>query len=127
VAPPERGEAVVNLRWLTRKDVEITVFCENEDESIEGSFSSGDDEADAAYAEEIRADLENNAWAWCCIRVNVAYEEYSEDEYLGCCSYKSEADFRACDYYDSMVNEALERLRGPVPPCRDAFAEEAWV
>lgn len=115
----------MSLHWLTKDDVEIDVACLPEDLSIEGSFASGDDEADARHAAEIRDRLEYTAWAWCCVQVTVTYGDDSACDYLGGCSYESEADFRADPYFEDMVNEALRQLRGPAPVSRNAFAEEA--
>lgn len=52
-----------------------------------------------------------NEWGWCCVKVTAEYKGLSESEYLGACSYESEADFRAnSGYYEDLVNTAVECL-----------------
>src|SRR6266478_4171182 len=93
---------------LKPEDVEFIVTCEPEDTRIEGNaMASGDDAQDEECYAWIRDQLERgNEWAWCCVKVvariavtlkrdgrvddDVALEGV---DYLGGCSYKSEADF----------------------------------
>ena len=54
------------MRRLTFDDIEIEVFCEPEDMSIDGNASAIDDDTDAQIAAHIREQLNmGNQWAWC--------------------------------------------------------------
>jgi len=135
MASAEHGEGGVTarIRKLTVEDVTICVVPECEDIDPEGQFDSGDKAADAKMAAQIREDMEHNAWAWCCARVDVTYRELTETEYLGCCSYENEAAFRGDHSYEGMVDAALARLNDQVEGIVndvlvsrfDPYAEEA--
>lgn len=93
--------------------IEIKVFCEPEELPIEGNaLASGSDSADREAENDIRDQLEDgNDWAWCCAHVRVTYKGIlTADSYLGACSYRDEADFRAGGYFDDMVSECLEEI-----------------
>lgn len=84
----------------------VELSCEPEDSRIEGNCSAIDPDTDKATADWIRSELESgNPWAWCCTKVTLRFGDYTATEYLGACSYKSEADFRADPYYADMVRE----------------------
>jgi hypothetical protein len=51
-----------------------------------------------------------NEWAWCVAHVTATYGGLKGEDYLGGCSYESEANFRADGYFESMVDDALEEL-----------------
>ena len=96
------------------RDVEFDVECMPEDVQIEGNaLASGDDDADRECEQDIMEQLASgNQWAWCTVRVVATLGEFSGDAYLGCCSYASEADFKAPGgYFDDMKSEALDDLR----------------
>lgn len=103
------------MRELTIEDVEITLECWPEQEPIEGNCSAIDDETDRATEEWIHAQLDSgNDWAWCTAKVTVRWEGFEGTDYLGCCSYPSEKDFRQGGYYDDMVQAALDNLNDEV-------------
>jgi hypothetical protein len=103
---------------LTEANVAVVVLCEpEEDMPVRGNaMASGDDAVDAAAEKAIIADLAaGNEWAWCTVRVQVSWTApsgrvYHANDYLGGCSYKDEADFRADSYYADMVARALDML-----------------
>jgi hypothetical protein len=103
---------------LTEDDVTVFVSCEpDEDLPVRGNaMASGDEAVDRAAEQAILAELNSgNVWAWCVVRVQVAWtapsgREYVSDDTLGACSYRDEADFRAGGYFDDMVAAALETL-----------------
>ena len=87
-----------------------------EDAPVRGNASaSGDAAQDKEIEDAILAQLEQNPWAWCSIsvhvdvRVDIGEEEfvYHGCDYLGCCSYKSPAEFEADGYYEDMKKNAL--------------------
>lgn len=90
----------------------ITLTCEHEDSAIVGNCSAIDPVADKETADWIHKELSRgNQWAWCCVRVSASYAGSTAVDTLGCCSYKSEADFRQPGgYYDDMVSSVLEEL-----------------
>lgn len=107
------------LRKLTEESVEIKVECLPEHEPIKGNaMCSGDDEFDREIEEKILNQLlEGNLWAWCCVKVSVKWHEFVAEEYLGCCSYASEEDFRKCVCFKQMKSDALEALNEKVSEC----------
>jgi hypothetical protein len=98
------------------KGLVIELFCEPEDMRIEGNASAIDPETDAETIAWIKAELDRgNEWAWCCAHVRVTYKGIIKaDDYLGGCSYKSEADFRAVEsdggYFDGMVETCIDEI-----------------
>lgn len=94
-------------RELTANDVEWTVTAEYEDEQIEGSF----EDCDGETAKQIREALEGgNEWAWCCAKVTGRFMHLESTDYLGCCSYSSEEEFRGDAYFEDMQNSVLAEL-----------------
>lgn len=106
-------------RKLTEADVTFTIECEHEEEPIEGNASAIDPETDAETCKWIRDQLDRgNEWAWCSVKVTAKLKtastlvELEGADYLGCCSYKSEEDFRQPGgYFDDMKHEALADLQ----------------
>ena len=116
------------IRSLTEADVEFTITAEEEDTPIKGSFSSGDDAADAELEKSIRDDYNaGNEWAWCCVKVTgtwVPTEDVSlvASAYLGACSYKSQRDFIECnDYCKDLKAEVLDELNKKLSACAEAI------
>jgi hypothetical protein len=114
-----RGKAR-GVRPLTRADVTFVLSCEEEDTPIHGNaLASGDDEADERAEREIARDLNmGNLWAWCTVIVTARYTQggrtFEASDSLGCCSYESEAAFRADGYFDDMCESALQRLNDDI-------------
>lgn len=94
--------------------VEYLIECLPEDTQIEGNvLASGNDAEDKRAEDYVRAELASgNEWAWCTVKVTafVPGMGLEKSEYLGCCSYKSESDFKRDGYYTDMCNEARVRL-----------------
>ena len=93
-------------------DFEYEIEVHPEDASIEGNaLDSGDPEEDERYYQMIREQLAaGNEYAWCSIRVVCRYEGYETDDWLGCCSYASEEDFKAGGYYEDMIDSAKQAM-----------------
>lgn len=104
------------MKRLAEKDVEFSIECLGEPEPIEGNCSAIDPQTDAETAEWIRTELDHgNDWAWCTVKVTATWEGLEGVDYLGCCSYKSEADFKAeGGYYADMKAQALAALQSEV-------------
>ncbi len=102
---------------LNESEVDFAIECLPEDATIRGNcMASGDDGVDEQCAREIESDLESgNTWAWCTVKVTASWNGVEESDYLGCCSYKSEADFKGCGYFEDMKAQALQCLRDAIP------------
>lgn len=99
---PLAGDA---LLAALRDHATITLVRHDEDEAPEGQFSEPEDAR--WIRDQIRA---GNEWAWFCAEVRAEYAGITGKDFLGACSYKSEADFREGDYYADMVTEAIADL-----------------
>lgn len=109
---------------LKREDVQINVYCLEEDAPVKGNaLCSGDEAIDKAEEQRIlRALVEGCRWAWCCVKVEACYAGFEATEYLGCCSYESKDDFiENSGYYEDMVETCLENLNEQL---KDFYARE---
>ena len=95
----------VNRKQL-RKLVHVTLECLPEDIEPEEQID------DAEALEWICRQRERgNEWAWCMAHVIVNYNGLTGEDWLGGCSYESEANFaQDGGYYESMVEEAIGDL-----------------
>lgn len=116
---------------LTAEEVVFSIEAEQEDMSVRGNYICSDDLVyDKQCEDEVLARLDNgDVWAWCCVRVTAIWGEWSEDTYLGGCSYENEEDFKigSSDYYQDMQREALNNLNAKLAKeyaCLDAHAQE---
>lgn len=103
----------VMIHPLTEEDVEFEIECMPEDIEVRGNaLASGDDAVDREVEDSIidRVNREDK-WAWCCVKVTAVWNGHTGTDYLGCCSYDSEEDFKAeGGYFESMKEEALSNL-----------------
>ncbi len=113
------------MRKLTKNDVTVKVYCLEEECSIRGNaLDSGDDAVDRECEDSIREDLNSgNEWAWCTVKVVVCWKDFYGSDFLGCCSYDSEEDFKHGGYYDDMVDNALDDLNGIIERTYAALEE----
>ncbi len=82
---------------------------------VRGSaMCSGDVDFDRFVEDSILKRLEDgDVWAWATVKVTATYDGIDGVEgidYLGCCSYRDEEDFKTCGYYADMKEEAREKL-----------------
>lgn len=97
-------------------EITYTIGCLEEDIPVRGNaIASGDDAVDKETEDWIFEQLNSgNPWAWCCVKVTATVDldgdEINGYTYLGACSYKSEADFKADGYYEDMKAQAKEDL-----------------
>jgi hypothetical protein len=90
---------------LSESEVTFSLECEPEDDRPEDHFSEPED------AQWVRDELNSgNDWAWFTAKVTAQWKNWKGTDYLGACSYNSEAEFRADDYFASMKSEALADL-----------------
>jgi hypothetical protein len=114
----------MNLDKL-RKLATIKLECFPEDCQVKGNASCIDPETDKANEDWIINQLESgNDWAWCTTKVTASYAGLDGVDYLGCCSYHSEKDFRTPGgYYDDMVDCALQDLASQLEMAQSAMRE----
>ena len=89
----------------------VTAF--PEEIPVEGNACySGDEDFDHQVESEILKRLEqDDVWAWATVCVTAEWEAVKEKEYLGCCCYESEEDFRNnSGYFEEMVDQAITSL-----------------
>jgi len=96
--------------------IEYTIECLEEDTPIRGNaLVSGDDDTDKAAEDALIDELTRNEWAWCLVKVTatakVGKYTFTGVDYLGCCSYANEADFKAGGCWDDMKEQALDDLK----------------
>ena len=96
------------------EDCAFKVQCLAEDARVRGNASAIDEETDKEIEDAIIAELDNgNRWAWCTVRVVCYYDAglsgIEGSDYLGCCSYRDEADFVSPGgYYEDMKASAYD-------------------
>jgi len=96
---------------IDAKDLSISVDVLPEEIPIRGNLiASGNDEIDRKEEDRVTALLEHIAWAWCIVRVSAEFHGLKAEDYLGGCSYDSEDEFRACGYYDDMVETCRKEI-----------------
>lgn len=100
-------------RPLARPDITIVVTAFPEDIPVKGNFMcSGDKALDQQLEAEIFKRLkEDDLWAWATVCVTGSWEGLNIHQYLGCCSYESEEDFRNnSGHFDEMVDDVVAGL-----------------
>jgi hypothetical protein len=106
-----RTRRISALPRLTMADVDFSIIVHPEDTPIRGNVQCISPAADRRAERRVMDALEWNQWAWCTVEVRAEYGDFSASDFLGCCSYDSERDFRQPGgYYEDMKHEALDRL-----------------
>lgn len=105
--------------------VKYRILVERDSTPVVGNCSaSGDEEFDKRMEAEILARIKNkDVWAWACVTVVASYRDYEGREFLGCCCYLNQQDFKQCDYYEQMKSAALFDLLSKLKPAHEAYAE----
>lgn len=107
----------VKARKIQASEVEFMIECLPEYEPVIGNaLASGNDKEDRECEDQIIADLESgNEWAWCRVKVTARLGSLVGVDYLGCCSYSSQADFSHPEgYLPQMKDEALADLQDQI-------------
>lgn len=100
--------------------IEVTLHVEQEDDiPVRGNaMASGDWAVDREVEDEILERLDRgDVWAWASVKVTATLWGPKNDKlltasvYLGGCSYKDEADFRADGYFADMAKEARDEVK----------------
>jgi hypothetical protein len=103
----------IRIKLPTIEEVDFTLEAEYEEISVRGNaMASGDDEQDKMYEDEIIRRLDNgDVWAWASVKVTAQWRGIEGVDYLGCCCYANENDFKQPGgYYDDMKQEAYDDL-----------------
>lgn len=100
-------------KTLSQNDVHIQVEALPECIPVRrNACCSGDDEFDRQVENAILKRLyQDDVWAWATMCVTAEWESLKETEYLGCCCYDGEEDFRNnSGYFEEMVDQAVANL-----------------
>lgn len=95
--------------------IEFELLCHEEETEVCGNVMvSGDKTVDHEAEQRVLKQLESgNQWSWCCVEVRAFLpgmpDVYGVD-FLGCCSYSSEEEFKNDAYFSDMKNTAKEDL-----------------
>jgi hypothetical protein len=114
---------MVRVRELTAGEVEFSLEIEDEDAPFD--FESDEPEKDEELRKELTSRLNRgDLWAWCSVKVTAKWKTWEGVDYLGCCSYDSEKDFKDCnDYWPDMRERALEDLNGRIKTVSESIEE----
>lgn len=98
-----------------RAVISYELTAEDEHSSPDGFLATEDPEQDKRDVAEIRRRLSRgDGWAWFCAVVTARLEvdgaTFTGVDYLGCCSYTNEDEFRVGGYYDDMCDRARKNL-----------------
>ena len=100
-------------RTLTSNDITVVVTAFPEEIPVKGNaICSGDEAFDRGVESDIVKRLEmGDIWAWATVCVTGSWEGLTMNQYLGCCCYESEEDFRNnSGYFEEMVDQAITSL-----------------
>ena len=95
------------------EDVEFSLNIEPEHIPVKGNaIVSGDVETDKKVEDEIFERLDRgDLWAWCTVEVTAEWKGLEGVNYLGCCCYADEKEFKAeGGHYEDMKQEAYNDL-----------------
>src|SRR5688500_7160137 len=97
-----------NLHIKRLEDLGDEIEFEREEEEISPEDGLYTDE----QANYVREQYNNgNEYAWFSAKVTVKYKGFEATDYLGCCSYKSEKDFKQnSGYYKDMVMTCISEI-----------------
>jgi len=105
-------------QMIDETKIEYRIRVRPEEIPLQGNvLQSGDKVQDFEAEQDIQRQLDaGNVWAWCSVEVIASIDGIEVDgrDYLGCCSYKSEDDFKACEYFEDMKREARGELLGKI-------------
>jgi hypothetical protein len=105
------------MKHIVKENTDIKIIVHPEYIAVRGNaILSGDAAFDKQVEDSIIKRLENDdLWAWCTVELQVSYKGIlTASDYLGCCSYDNEADFKDGCYYDDMIETCLSELNKQV-------------
>ena len=94
---------------MNNTEIKYTIYAELEDFPVRGNaLCSGDPMLDKEVEDAILKRLDDNdVWAWASVRVvaeviGPGSNDLIGEDFLGCCTYDSEEEFKQSDYYEAM-------------------------
>lgn len=102
------------MKTLKIKDIEWRVIATQDDIPVRGNaLQSGSAAIDEQCEGEINRRLDNgDVWAWASVEVRGYWNGIEASDYLGCCSYEDEADFRKnSGYFEDMQQTILDEIQ----------------
>lgn len=113
-------------KQIKKGDVTFTLSVEPEYTPIKGNaIASGDSAFDANVEKELQEKVNRgDVWAWCTVSVTGTYKGITATEYLGCCSYENEAEFKKDAYYSDMCSQVVELINERLA---DIFSENGYI
>lgn len=124
-AREEHAEECRSLAAYIAAHAEVELIARQDDMPVRGNaLASGDDAEDKRCEDEILARLDRgDVWAWALVEVRASWEGWKASDFLGACSYESEAEFRADEYFADMRETALRALADTLEGERDKLAK----
>ncbi|MEJ7644243.1 MAG: hypothetical protein WKF87_06590 [Chryseolinea sp.] len=95
----------ITIKLPTIDQINFELIAEYESMPVKGNaMASGDEKVDKKVEDSIIRRINNgNVWAWAAVELKGTYKGLEFSDHLGCCSYKSKADFKQPGgYYDDM-------------------------
>ena len=91
----------------------FTLEATEDDLPIQGNAQASGNDADdrRVEAELIIRRAVGDVWAWASVKVTAEWNGFKGVDYLGACSYKDEAEFRADPYYEMLCENAMSDLQ----------------
>jgi hypothetical protein len=110
------GQETRRFEMLTLDKIKFDIIVHPEEEiPVRGNaIDSGNPEADRLVEDRILQDLRSNAWAWCQVEVRGTVGSLTASDYLGCCNYSDQDDFKNGGYYDDMLENVRAELEKQV-------------
>jgi frataxin-like iron-binding protein CyaY len=89
------------------EDIGVNIEFEPQEEDINIFDQFEEEETAQKVADDYNS---GNFYSWFCAKITVKYRGYDATDYLGCCSYKSEKDFKEGGYYIDMVDTCIQEI-----------------
>ena len=97
-----------------KQQATIEIVIHPEELPIRGNLVfSGDGVLDTQLEDAVIEESEHNPWAWCVVEVKASWLGLQASTFLGCCSYRSESDFKV----DGYIEAAEVRAGDNCPEC----------
>jgi hypothetical protein len=93
---------------VTLDKIKFDIIVRPEEISVRGNV------CDEQMENQILRDLKSNMWAWCRVEVRGTLGSLTASDYLGCCNYSDQDDFKNGGYYDDMCENVRFELEKQV-------------
>ena len=108
-----RNSECVHREIDPKTNIEYRMYISPNDIPVRGNaMSSGDNQADKRYEDEILARLDRgDTWAWASVEMQARQGSAIGRDYLGGCCYENTKEFIANGYFEDMKRAAREDLK----------------